>query len=258
MARKHQAAALLNQGLSPSQIAKQMGISIDSVMGYLYNQVGEGEIRRSDILFTVGAETRRAVEEVERTHGRLARGEFQRAVKRSYAGVNAEEAWVYANLRQPEVYLGDMYWMICTVEDFLHHYIRETLERGYGSDWWRKGIPENIRVKCAEDHERDAEPAAEPYCYTTLVHLKDVFEKRWDLFSKLLPPGPSSDRKRFLSGLTKLNQIRNRVMHPSKGITPQEDDFRFVHEFLSFIDVATWAEYHEAQQTDDTASATRT
>ena len=52
-------------------------------------------------------------------------------------------------------------------------------------------------------------PFAEPYCYTTLVHLKDVFEKRWDLFSKLLPAGLASDRKRFLSSRTRLNLIRN-------------------------------------------------
>lgn len=80
-------------------------------------------------------------------------------------------------------------------------------------------------------------PFAEPYCYTTLVHLKDVFEKRWDLFSKLLPAGLASDRKRFLSSRTRLNLIRNGVMHASKCVVPNEDDPRFLREFLDFAQI---------------------
>ena len=80
-------------------------------------------------------------------------------------------------------------------------------------------------------------PLAEPHCYTTLVHLKDVFEKRWDLFSKLVPAGLASDRKRFLSSLTRLNLIRNGVMHASKCVVPNEDDLRFLREFLDFAQI---------------------
>ena len=80
-------------------------------------------------------------------------------------------------------------------------------------------------------------PFAEPYCYTTVVHLKDVFEKRWDLFSKLLPAGLASDRKRFLSSLTRLNLIRNGLTHASKCVVLNEDDLRFLHEFLDFAQI---------------------
>ena len=72
-----------------------------------------------------------------------------------------------------------------TLEKFLHQYTRETLRQEYGEHWWRKGIPDTIRAECAAALRRYPEPAAEPYCYTTLVHLKDVFEKRWDLFLKV-------------------------------------------------------------------------
>lgn len=50
-----------------------------------------------------------------------------------------------------------------------------------------------------------------------------------------------SDRRRFLCDLTRLNQIRNRVMHPAKGVLPTEADFRFVNEFIGFADFCNWS-----------------
>ena len=85
------------------------------------------------------------------------------------------------------------------------------------------GIPENIRAECAETLERDPEPAAEPYCYTTLIHIKEIIDRQWKLFSTVMAKRPASNRAQFLSGLTRLNQIRNRVMHAAKGNPPDED-----------------------------------
>jgi predicted transcriptional regulator len=64
MARKDQATSLLIAGNSPSQIASLMGISIGSVEQYLCTKVGEGTIRRSDILFSIDANTRNTVEDI--------------------------------------------------------------------------------------------------------------------------------------------------------------------------------------------------
>jgi predicted transcriptional regulator len=88
MLRKHEAAALLGQDLSPAEIAARMGVSIETVMGYLYNQVGEGTIRRSDILFSIGDDTRAAVHAIEQEHGKLERWEFRRAIKYQYPDVD--------------------------------------------------------------------------------------------------------------------------------------------------------------------------
>jgi hypothetical protein len=255
MARKHEAVSWLNQGLSPSGIAQQMGVTIATVMGYLYNQVGEGKIPRSDILFAIGQETRQAVDAIEREHGRLDEWQFRRALNNEHPGVDADDACVYRSLKAPLVYLGDMYAWMYLLEWFLHGYIKETLIQVYGNEWWRKGIPDSIRADCAATLERDSEPAAEPYCYTTLVQLKETFEKRWDLFSRRLPVGPASDRKRFLSGLTRINQIRNRVMHASKGVVPNEDDFRFLREFLNFADVLHWNEDLGTREQETEAAA---
>ncbi len=257
MARKHEAVQLLHRGKSPARIAAEMGISVESVKGYLFNQVGEGAITRSEILFTIPGEVRQAVEavegEVRRISGELGvshntalcRSAIKQQLYRQYPAVDREEALLYWELCKPNVYLRDMYWLIYVVESFMHTYIKVTLKRAYGDNWWRKGIPENIRAECAAVRERDPEPAAEPYCYTTLIHIKEIFERRWDLFSKTLSDAPVSDRRRFLSELTRLNQIRNRVMHPAKGILPTEADFRFVHEFIIFVDFHNWSEAAE-------------
>ena len=107
MARKHEAVTYLNQGRSPAAIADAMGISFDSVMGYLYNQVGEGRIRRSDILFAIENKTREAARAIESEYGMLESGPFRRLVKSKYPEVNADEAWAYRTLKRPEVDLGD-------------------------------------------------------------------------------------------------------------------------------------------------------
>jgi hypothetical protein len=79
------------------------------------------------------------------------------------------------------------------LEQLLHLYIQNALLNTYGSDRWRNGVPENICAECAATRERDPEPAAEPYCYTTLIHLKKIIDRRWSLFSKLVAKGPSSN-----------------------------------------------------------------
>lgn len=61
MARKDQAARHLLAGSSPRQIANTMGISIGSVEQYLYTKVGEGTIKRSDILFSIDSDTRKLI-----------------------------------------------------------------------------------------------------------------------------------------------------------------------------------------------------
>jgi hypothetical protein len=142
MARKHEAVQLLKRGLSPALIAGNMQVSIGTVMGYLYNQVGEGAIRRSDILFAIDSEIRAAVETAERENGELSAWELTAAAMRVKPDAHPDDVRIYLDLRKPEVYLGDMYWMIYLIETFLHDFIKQTFTQGHGADWWRLGIPE--------------------------------------------------------------------------------------------------------------------
>jgi len=244
MARKHEAVGWLKQGDPPSKIAEQMGVTVSTVMGYLYNQVGEGRIRRSDIVFSIDQNTRDTIEHLISEIGTTYWFDIYRAIEGSGRKVNRDDLQIYLDLRDARVALGDMYEIIRDIEVTLHSAIKNILVSEYGpNDWWRKGIQENIRADCAASLERDPEPASEPYCYTNFIHLKEILDKQWKIFSKVLPRKLSSDKKKLLSGLVKLNQIRNAVMHPVRDITPTDKDFAFVREFRDYLELERWLEF---------------
>ena len=85
--------------------------------------------------------------------------------------------------------------------------------------------------------EKDQEPAKDPYCYTTVMHLKDIYDKRWAILVSTLPDRVQADKQAFLADLTRLNRIRNSVMHPVRGIRLRDDDFSFVQEFKTSLEI---------------------
>src|SRR5258708_2295726 len=66
MGRPEQTAALISEGLGPAEIAKRFRISTASVIQYVYVAIGEGRIRRSDVLFSLDKKLRHAVENIFR------------------------------------------------------------------------------------------------------------------------------------------------------------------------------------------------
>lgn len=91
--------------------------------------------------------------------------------------------------------------------------------------------------------EEEQEPAAEPFCYTTFIHLSKIIDSQWSVFSKVLPNRIVKDKKKFLADLNQLNTIRNYVMHPVKGMPITEDDFEFVRSFHHIIREKNWREF---------------
>jgi predicted transcriptional regulator len=233
MARKHEAVEWLKKGYSPSNIARQMGVTLSTVMGYLYNQVGEGNIRRSDIVFSIDKNTRGAIERIISEKKAEYWSDIYREAERVGTPIDEEDLRVYLAQRDARVPLGDMYEMIRDIEVKLHSAVRNILVSQYGpNDWWRKGIPENIRADCAASLERDQIPASEPYCYTNFIDLKQILDKEWEIFSKALKL--TSDKKKLKSDLQELNRIRNSVMHPVRATMPTDKDFDFVREFRQY------------------------
>jgi len=241
MARKHEAVEWLKKGYSPSKIAEQMGVTVSTVMGYLYNEVGEGKIRRSDILFSIDENIRDTIEHLISETGTTYWGDIYRAINRSDKQIDQDDSRIYLTLRDARLVFGDMYEIIRDIEISLYNAIKDILLLEYGpNDWWRKGIPENIRAECAAFRERDLEPANEPYCYANFIHLKEILDKQWKVFTKTLPKKLLSEKKKLLSGLTKLNQIRNSVMHPVRGTVLTNKDFAFVRKFRDYLELEQW------------------
>lgn len=63
MARWEQAVALAANGHSPSAVSKQMGVSVDTVLPYLFRGIGAGKISRAQVVFTISRDLRAAIEE---------------------------------------------------------------------------------------------------------------------------------------------------------------------------------------------------
>lgn len=241
MAKKHRAAELLKENYSIPEIAAELSISISTVVQYLYSQVVEGAIKRSDILFSISAEERQAMENAIQQAGTDT--DFYAVGKALSAAdhrMSQEMIRIYLNLRSSRVSMGDMYELISEIETTLHDFVKKELinEFGSGEDgWWRQGIPSKIRALCAASREEDPEPAEEPYCYTNFIHLQEIIDKHWAIFSRILPSDIVKEKRRFLNGLGRLNHIRNSIMHPVKRIPVTEDDFVFVRQYRALIGI---------------------
>jgi predicted transcriptional regulator len=238
MARKHVAASLLLEGYSPSQIAEKMGITLNSVMGYLYSQVGEGRIRRSDILFSLDEEVRQIAEAEIARKGTTVYARLIQGIRRRVE-CDPEDIRIYLSLRDSRASLGDMYEFIRDIEVTLHRLIRDVLVAAYGARWWWDGIPVQTRKECVAIREEDPDPS-DPYCYTTLGQLAGIIDKQWGLFAKALPKRVAQHRGKLIARLRQLNQIRNRVMHPVRYSNPTEDDFAFVRQLAFDLEQSKW------------------
>lgn len=229
MTRANEVVALCQQGLSPCQIAQTLGLSMFAVKTHLQSKVGEGALRRSDVLFTIPLDTRREFDRVINTNRD---SDYFNIIKCAVAAGHEYDTFrLYLDFSKDRVWRGDLYEYIADVEIFVHDLVRRTLEQRYGHDeagWWRQGVPTPIRTACVDAREKDPSPAKDAYAYTTFMHLGEIIDKNWQCFAALLPPQYAQSKKSFAADLRRLNGIRNGVMHPSKKIELREDDFLFV------------------------------
>lgn len=236
MARAHEAAELLKSGSPPWAIAQKWSVSHETVVQYLYRAVGLGLISRSEIFYSIDKSMADLVEQWIADHSLRNRIDLELPLKQQQVTGMLWDSLLYFDLR--EAPLADMYESLCRLERFLHGYIRDELRRGFGpKDWWRKGIPLGVRKDCKTRHEEDpeADEQDDPYSYTTFIQLKEIFDRRWGLFSKLLPSNTAADKQKFLSDLTRANTIRNKVMHPVRGYRPPRDEYDFIKAFAARV-----------------------
>lgn len=234
--RKQQTLQLAREGLSPSAIADRIGAPFAAVMSHLYGLVGEGALRRSDIVFSFDQDTRDAIERAIDDQGTTDLRVLRKALARQDVQMRREDLAVYLTLRDARVALGDMYEMVRDVELALHDRIRTAFVEAFGDEqWWRQGVPATVRAECAALYEHDPDPAPEPFAYTTLIHLREILDKRWDVLAPALPKVFQSNRKKLSADLVTLNRIRNAVMHPVRRAVFTDREFLFVREFAKAL-----------------------
>jgi predicted transcriptional regulator len=223
MSRKIEAEELLKHGLLPSEIASRMGISVASVVQYLRTRVGEGALRLSEIYFYLPPEKRELLK-------RASENSPDGLDVLRQKGLTREELDLYNDVHKRSAFAGDLYEHVSETELAIHDMVSRTLKQAFGETeegYWRKGVPVQIRKKCQDRREEDEEPCDSPFQYTTLIELSQIIKKNWNLFQTKLPKGYSSDGARIAKDLSRLNWIRNAVMHPVKRRRWSEADFQF-------------------------------
>jgi predicted transcriptional regulator len=224
MLRNQQAAKHLLDGLSPSEIAIQMGISLASVRQYLCMQVGEGTLRRADIAYNISE--RNLINDALRE---ASTDKVCGVLLKAGHKISREVIDFYLIVRDTR---PDLYALMGAIEVWLHRFVQEKLESSYGrSAWWREGVPEAIRVSCQTRREGDPTPLDDPFQYTNFIDLKTIIDRNWRIFVEVLPKCMGSSKPEAMERLQMANAIRNRIMHPVKGISDYECDYRFLRSF---------------------------
>src|SRR5690348_7583715 len=138
MSKRDRASALLHEGNSPSQIARIMGIRASDVMNYLWARIGEGELRRSDVAFSLKRKVRRAIEEVVSEKGTQSPGVICRELEKRGVNANRFDIRIYLEYRRAPIVLGDMYEAVRNIEVRLHRFIKRVFISEFGEEeWWR-------------------------------------------------------------------------------------------------------------------------
>jgi DNA-binding Lrp family transcriptional regulator len=243
VAKPIECAEYLKQGLYIDDIAGKLGISVGSVVNYLQTAVGKGIIRRSDIYFGIDPEYRSILGQLVSLRKITKAYDLIKACRRLDIPIDDVIVDNYFVFRDARVAKGDMYEFIAEIETNLHKTIKDVLINSYGeneNEWWRQGIPTEIRQECHRIREADPEPSTEAFSYTTFIQLSKIIDKQWMVFSGVLPDQVVENKKILLEDLNKLNRIRNGVMHPVKGIELTEEDFELVRKYRNVLQPSHW------------------
>jgi hypothetical protein len=202
----------------------------------------ERMVRRSDVLFSLPKDFRAAAEKIMQSERPKTVLDLQRALWKRKVSFDREELKIFWNLTVSRVGHGDLYEFVTGTEELLHNQIRLILSAEFGEQelgWWRKGVPEKVRVACAQAREQGNDDDVHPYAYTTLIHLKEIIDRNWGLFNSKLP-ADITDKRTMLSSLEHLNVIRNRVMHPTRLQKITHEDFEFAREMHRKLRLEAW------------------
>jgi Flp pilus assembly protein TadD len=163
--------------------------------------------------------------------------DFPEAFKEIIEALKRLEEWL-RDRRLPPLSV-QCYEEVTATEERLHMFLRQRLQKEFGKkeeDWWVKGVPLDIRKKCAQRREEASWRQHSIYNYTDLIDLKDILDRHWRLFEADFQRVKSEvkSKREFLANLVRLNEIRKTVMHPVRGDLT-EGDLDFVRRMRQVV-----------------------
>lgn len=130
--------------------------------------------------------------------------------------------------------------LVANIERKLFKFVKLRLEEKFGvgeNEWYGKGIPESVRLKCAERFEKDGRIRGVE-TYIDLIDYRKICEDNWGLFHEIISLGldcgnRKSDRTKWINDV---NAIRNRISHHTReDIT--NNDVSFLRDVWGRVEV---------------------
>ena len=137
------------------------------------------------------------------------------------------------------------YVYISESESSLHRFVKVQLMQELGedeNDWWMKGIPHSIRVRCVTTREDDAS-REEPYSYTNLIDLGTIISKNWRIFETCFRPFREEVKSKsdVESMICQVNEIRKKVFHSTSPTRMElaDEEISFLRSFHELVEKLT-------------------
>lgn len=102
------------------------------------------------------------------------------------------------------------------IEIKLFEWLLDRLKDNYADSWWGKGVPTEVRKRCATASE-DENVGLPPEAYLTFVDLRRIIQSNWSIFGSALEKATGErGKERTTSWLVRLNDVRKVWAHPIK------------------------------------------
>ncbi len=274
MGRIEEIAKLINNGQNLLEMQAAMQVTLHTILDYLRRAYGRGLISRAEIYFAIPSRHRALFFLYETYHvtpiykqlKAFANGEepmalsaqdrhlvenAEKLVAETFNVTLAELPWgawdqelykAYREFSNEDFLRADLYQDIATLEIKFNRFIRDVLVKHFGKGedgWWRKGLKADLRADLVSTREMDEDPAEDAFCYLNFIHIKVILESNWSVFSGYFSKEIIKDKKKLLGPLTKINSIRNQVMHPIKNARHTYADFELIHTCLRDVEAAS-------------------
>ena len=126
MALRHESVKLLRSGHTIDEISRRLNRPLASVIQDLQLQVGEGDLKLSEIFFAISPERGDALERLIERNGTSSPSALQKEA--ATQGFEWHELDLYCRIRNPSTFRGDLYEYIADTEVAIHRIVKK--------HWW--------------------------------------------------------------------------------------------------------------------------
>lgn len=107
----------------------------------------------------------------------------------------------------------------------MHRFVLYKLKENYpdGDDWWREGVPSQVRKKCM-DRREDEKGANGPEQYMTTIDYLNIASANWrGCFEEYFSFTKDGGKDKKLAWVKDLSRIRNITHHEEKWPATKQD-----------------------------------